>query len=203
MRLLVVGAGGHAKVVIDAARAAGFDVAGVIGDPQGRTELLGVPISRSAEGVFAENFIIAVGDNRARAELFDQYCRAGQRPAVVVHPSAIIAEGVEVGGGTFIAAGVVINVGTRIGDNAILNTSCTVDHDCDVGDHAHVGPTSGLCGAVSVGAGALIGVGCSLIPLSSVGEWAVVGAGSTVIRDVPAGETHAGVPARLISSTEE
>jgi len=203
VRLLIVGAGGHAKVVVDAALAAGHEVVGIVGEARGRADLLGVAILESAEGIDAEAFIIAVGDNRARAELFAEYSATGMRPASVVHPSAIIADGVEIGGGTFIAAGVVVNVDARIGEDVILNTSCTVDHDCVIGDHAHIGPTSGVCGGVEIGAGALVGVGCSIIPTRSVGEWAVIGAGSAVVRDVPANATYAGVPARPITSSEE
>ncbi len=203
MRLLIVGAGGHAKVIIDAARAAKFDIAGVVGDAQGRTDLLGIPISATPDELKADAFVIAVGDNRARAALFDEYLETGMRPAVVVHPSATIANGVEIGGGTFIAGGVVVNVDTRIGDNVILNTSCTVDHDCLIGDHAHVGPMTGLCGGVRVGAGTLIGAGCTVIPTRSIGEWTVIGAGSSVVRDVPDDELYAGVPARPLRPTEE
>jgi len=203
VRLLVVGAGGHAKVIIDAARAAGIDVVGVVGNAPGHADLLGVAVSETREGTAADCFIIAVGDNHDRAALFAEYLAAGLRPASVVHPSAVIADGVTVGDGTFVAAGVVVNVDTLVGRNAILNTSCTVDHDCIIGDHGHVGPMSGLCGGVKIGSGALIGVGCSIIPLRSVGEWAVVGAGATVIHDVPAGEKYAGVPARMICPAEE
>lgn len=203
MRLLVYGAGGHAKVVVDAAQAAGDDVVYVIDKQAGHTELLGVPIVATAEGTDADAFIIAVGDNRIRSALFAACIDTGLSPAVVVHPSAIIAPDVEIGGGTFIAAGVVVNAGTVIGTNAILNTSCTVDHDCVVADHAHVGPTSGLCGGVRIGEGALIGVGCSIIPTRSVGDWAVLGAGSVVVGDVPADSTYAGVPARSMRPTEE
>jgi len=203
VRLLVVGAGGHARVVVDAARASGMDVVGVVGKAEGRSDLLGAPISESAEGVIADGFIIAVGDNRARAKLFADYIADGLRPVSVVHPSAVVAQGVDIGEGTLVTAGVVVNVGTRVGANAILNTSCTVDHDCVIGDHVHVGPTTGLCGGVQVGSGALIGVGCSITPLRSVGEWSTVGAGAVVVADVPAREMHVGVPARVMKSTEE
>jgi sugar O-acyltransferase (sialic acid O-acetyltransferase NeuD family) len=179
-----------------------MEIAGVVGDPMGRADLLGVPISESAENIEADAFIIAIGDNRNRAEQFAAYLESGMPAAAVVHPSAVIAPGVEIGAGSFIAGGVVVNVDTRIGVNAILNTSCSVDHDCTVGDHAHVGPMSGLCGGVGIGSGALVGVGCSIIPTRSVGDWAVLGAGSVVVRDVPPGSLQAGVPARGIERTE-
>ena len=203
MRLLVIGAGGHAKVVIDAARCAGFDVVGVVDEPRGRRDLLGVTIAESSEGLDADGFIVAVGDNAARKALFECYSESELLPIAVIHPSAVIADGVEIGGGTLVSAGVVVNIDTRIGANAILNTSCTIDHDCAVEDHAHIGPMTGLCGGVRVGEGALIGAGCSVIPLLTIGEWAVVGAGAAVVDEVPSHGCHAGVPARPISSAGE
>lgn len=203
MRLLVIGAGGHASVVVDAAQVAGIEVMRVVGDANGRLEMLGVPIAPTAEGADADGFIVAVGDNLVRAKLFAEYTALGLTPASVIHPSAVIAPGVVVGDGTFVAAGVVINTGASIGSNAILNTNSTVDHDCVIGDHVHIGPMAGLCGGVHVGEGTLIGAGCSIIPTRSVGDWAVVGAGSAVVGDVPAGVTCAGVPARPITTSEE
>jgi sugar O-acyltransferase (sialic acid O-acetyltransferase NeuD family) len=179
-----------------------MEIAGVIGEPRGRTDLLGVRISESAAGIEADAFIIAVGDNRSRAEQFAAYLKSGLPAAAVVHPSAIIAPGVEIGAGSLVAAGVVVNVDTRVGVDAILNTSCSVDHDCVIGDHAHVGPMTGLCGGVGMGTGALLGVGCSIIPTRCIGEWAVVGAGSVVVRDVPADALQAGVPARSLGQAD-
>jgi len=194
--LLVIGAGGHAKVVIDTAQAAGLQVSGVIGGDGDPAEILGVPVSRDRSGVEADSFVVAIGDNAIRAAAFAQYLETGLTPATVVHPSAVVARTVTVAAGTVIASGVVVNVDTRIGANVILNTGCRVDHDCIIGDHAHVGPSATLCGGVRVGEGVLIGVGGCAIPCVSVGEWSVVGAGSAVVADVPPHSTWGGVPAR-------
>lgn len=204
MRLLVMDAGGHAKVVIDAAEAAGHVIAGVVVDKPGdAAELLGHPVTSRAETPAADGFIVAIGDNATRARVFAECIAARLVPATVVHPSVVLGADVEVGRGTFVAAGVVVNTGARIGENTILNTSCSVDHDCVIGAHAHVGPQVALCGGVTVGEGTLLGVGSCASPGTSVGAWTVVGAGAAVINDLPAHGICVGVPARAIHSTEE
>jgi UDP-perosamine 4-acetyltransferase len=200
VKVLVIGAGGHAKVVIDAARAAGYVVVAAIGSPDGASDVLGVPVVPSAEGISADGFIVAVGDNRHRAALFSEYTVAGLTAVPVVHPSAVIAEGAEIAEGAFVAAGVVVNPGARIGCNAILNTGCTVDHDCVIGSHAHIGPGVNLCGGTTIGVGTLVGVGACAIPGTVVGAWCTVGAGASVVDPVPDGLTVVGVPAREQSS---
>jgi len=201
VRLLVIGAGGHAKVVVDAARCAGLTVAGVIGKPDDPATLLGIPVSRDASAVDADGFIVAIGDNAARARTFSAYRERGLEPASVVHPSAVIAGGVTMGSGAFVAAGVVVNVDARIGANAILNTGCTVDHDCVVGDHALIGPSASLCGGVEIGEGVLLGAGASVTPGARIGAWSVVGAGAAVVDHLPADSVCVGVPARPLGRT--
>ncbi len=203
MRLLIVGAGGHAKVVIDAAEAAGHEIAAVIGTATDAPELLGHRVVPDAGGVRADGFIIAIGDNRTRAMYFAESEATGLAPASVIHPSAIIGSDVLVGSGTFIAAGVVINTGSRIGPDTILNTGCTVDHDCAIGAHAHIGPQAALCGAVTLGEGVLLGVGSCASPEASVGDWSVVGAGAAVVGELPANAVCVGVPARPLRASEE
>lgn len=199
MRLLVVGAGGHSKVVVDSALAAGFSIAAVLGRPGDPDEVFGVPVLHEPGSMEADGFIIAVGNNATRASLYQKYLHDGLRPVTVIHPSAVISASALVGEGSFIAPGAIVNCDARIGTNAILNTGCSVDHDCIVGDHAHIAPGVALCGGATVGEGALIGVGSCLAPLTSVGEWATVGAGAAVIAEVPRNATWAGVPARPLN----
>lgn len=198
MRLLVIGAGGHAKMVVDTARAAGFEVVGVLGREGDPEDVLGVPVVREVGGIAADGFIVAIGDNAVRSDAYASWCGAGLEPVSVVHPSAVIAPDAHVGPGTFVAPGVIVNVDARIGENAILNTGCTIDHDVAIGSHAHVGPRVALCGGVVVGEGALVGVGSCAIPLARIGAWSVIGAGAAVTGDVPDGVTWGGVPARSL-----
>lgn len=196
MRLLVIGAGGHAKVVASAAVEYGWEIAGIVDETGQRTELMGLSVLSSAEGIDADAFVVAIGDNKLRAERYQHYLSAGLIPATVMHPDAVVDASATVGPGTVVFAGVVVNAQAQVGENAILNTGCTVDHDCRIGAHAHIGPGTNLCGGVSVGEGALIGVGSCAIPQMTIGSWSIVGAGSTVISAIGDRVTAAGSPAR-------
>lgn len=203
MRLLVIGAGGHAKVVVDTAVAAGWEISGVIGTPDDASDVLGYPVVTRGAEPQADAFIVAIGHNAVRARLFEERIAHGMQPGTVIHPSAIIADNVRIGAGTFIAPGVVINVGSNVGADAILNTGCVVDHDCVVGDHAHVGPLAALCGETRIGDGVVMGAGSHTIPVTHIGEWTVCGAGASVVSDLPARVVAAGVPARIVRGIEE
>ncbi|MDO8963144.1 MAG: NeuD/PglB/VioB family sugar acetyltransferase [Coriobacteriia bacterium] len=196
MRLLVVGAGGHAKVVVDAAMAAGHTILGIVGSPGDPPEVLGHPVRQGTGVIDIDGFIVAIGDNRTRERIFNEYCAAGLLPASVVHPSAVIGRDVEIADGAFVAPGVIINTGARIGANAILNTGCRIDHDVVIGAHAHVAPGATLCGASRLGTGSLLGVGASVVPGAVIGAGAIVGAGAAVTGDLPDGMVCVGVPAR-------
>jgi UDP-perosamine 4-acetyltransferase len=194
----VLGAGGHGKVVIATLQAAGWQVAAVYDDAEERWggAVLGVPIRGplgAAAGAEVDGAVVAVGDNRARkslAERFDLPWIAVVHPAAVVHPS------VELGAGTVVFAGAAIQPDTRIGRHAIVNTGASVDHDCRLGDFVHVAPGARLGGGVTVGEGVFVGIGSSVVPGITIGPWATVGAGAAVVRDVAAGATVVGVPAR-------
>jgi len=203
-RFVVIGAGGHAKVVVATIEAAGGHVLQVLDDSPSLwgTAVMGRAIAGpiSAELVPPGTLVVlAVGDNRGRASLA---ARLPVRWGTVVHPSAIVHSSVVLGEGTVVFAGAVIQPDTRIGPHGIVNTSASIDHDGALGSFVHIAPGAHLAGRVTVGDGTLIGVGSAVIPGMAIGAWATVGAGSAVIRNVADGVTVAGCPARLITKEQ-
>jgi sugar O-acyltransferase (sialic acid O-acetyltransferase NeuD family) len=200
-RISILGAGGHSKVVIGTAEAAGYQIAGVFDD---RAELwgqtvLGYRIEGPVGAATANGYraVTAVGSNAARRDLAE---RVGVRWVSLVHPSAQVHRSVSIDAGTVVFAGVVLQPDTVIGRHVIINTAATVDHDCEIGDLSHVAPGAHLAGSVRIGEGALIGVGAAVMPGMSVGTWSVVGAGAAVVTGIPDGSTWAGVPAKPLPS---
>ena len=199
--MVVLGAGGHAKVVVSTLGAAGAAVTAILDDDPARhgAALAGVPVrgplaeARGACAAEGATAICALGQNRARQRVAGGLVLPW---TVAVHPSAVVDESVEVGGGTVIFAGAVVQPGAILGAHVIVNTGASVDHDCRIGDFVHLGPGVRLCGGVTVEEGALLGVGCAVVPGVRIGAWASVGAGAAVVADVPPGATVVGVPAR-------
>lgn len=198
--LLVLGCGGHGRVVADVAFACGYGRIAFLDDtpeaPEAPFPLLG-PMAMLEE--LAQDWpaaIAAVGHNAKRLELFRRLRAAGYETPCIVHPSAVVSTGAHLGAGVFIAPGAIINTGARIADAAIVNTGARVDHDCLIGISSHIAPGATLSGGVTVGERAWLGTGCSVRQGISIGDDVVVGVGAAVIADLPAAGTYAGVPAR-------
>lgn len=208
--VIVLGAGGHARVLIAALRRLNAVILGATdADPalKGQT-VLDVPVlgddtvlaAHAADAIRLVNGLGSTDSTAARRALYETFAKRGYRFASVVDPLALIAGPAEIGEGAQILAGAVLQPGTRIGANAIVNTRASVDHDCVVGAHAHIAPGATVSGGARIGEGAHIGTGASLIHNVRVGAGGIVGAGAAVIADVPDGATVVGVPARILKS---
>jgi len=206
-KLLIYGASGHAKVIIDIVERAGrYRIAGLLDDdPQLQNEeFFGYPVLGGGECLAQENYrdhrlIIGVGDNFARREIWRRIRALADFSYVrAIHPAAQIGRAVQLGAGTVVMANVAINPAARIGRQAIINTGATVDHDCLIGDFAHISPGAHLAGSVQVGELTHLGVGTAVLPGVQIGARSVIGAGAVVICDIPDGVIAVGVPARVI-----
>lgn len=207
-RVVIWGAGGHARVVADIIRAsAAYEIAGFIddlrpdraGDTIDSAPILGgrdALTSALATGV--HHLIVAFGDCNARLEEARFATSIGFTLAVAIHPRAVVAPGTRIGNGTVIAANAVVNPGVVVGDSVIVNTSSTIDHDCVIGDGAHICPGVCLAGGVQVGEASWIGAGATVADGRTVGKRSIIGAGAVVIRDIPDEVVAFGVPARVI-----
>lgn len=202
-----VGAGTHAKSVLEAIRSAGrFEVAALVDDDPARegTELLGFSVVpptaleriRSDGVVHAFAGIGGIGDSSARRRVFERLLAAGFELPAIVHASAVVSPWARLGRGAQVLAGAIVNAGAEVGDNVIVNTGAIVEHDCRLDAHAHVAPGVRLAGLATVGEGAHVGIGAVVIEGIRIGEGALVAAGAVVVTDVPAGARVAGVPAR-------
>lgn len=197
MSVWVIGAGGHAKVVVATLQAAGRAIAGVLDDDEakhGRT-VLGVPVVGPVERAAGGEAIVAIGHNAVRKRIAESVPEV--RWATVVHPSAVVHPSVRVGAGSVVFAGAVVQPDTHLGRHVIVNTGATIDHDGRVGDYVHVAPGTNLAGDVHLGEGAFLGIGARAVPGVHVGAWTTVGAGAVVVQDLPDGVTAVGVPARI------
>jgi sugar O-acyltransferase (sialic acid O-acetyltransferase NeuD family) len=202
--LRIAGAGGHAKVVVDALKNRDPHRAVVVSDDRainGSTTLLGLPVVApllDPSVPQGQPIHVALGRNRLRQKISLEAERLGFVLESVLHPAACIAATASVGTGTLLAARAVVGPDARVGRGCIVNHGAIVDHDCTVGDWAHIAPGVVLSGEVVVEEGAMVGAGAIVLPGCRIGAWAVVGAGAVVTRDV--GENHCvvGVPAKIM-----
>lgn len=205
-RLILVGAGGHARVVFDAARAAQPKAEIEVRDdrPRPTESVFGdCPIltpSWPGEGVNGKRVHVAIGDREARQRLAELWVAGGATLVEICHPRAIVSGTARLEAGAFVAANAVVGPAATVGRGAIVNHAAVVDHDCRIGDWCHVAPGAILGGEVVVGAGALVGAGAVVLPGVQIGAGAKIGAGAVVTRTVAAGAVVVGVPARGVSS---
>lgn len=204
---IILGGGGHARVVIDCARLAGdFQIVGILdADParhgamvDGISILGGDEILSRLREEGCGSFLLGLGMG-ARERLYHVAIAAGLRPRSLIHPRAVVSAAATLGEGVQIFAGALVNAGATLGDNVLVNTGAIVEHDCTVAAHAHIASGACLAGGVRVGAGAHVGAAAVVRQGIVIGAGAMIGAGAAVVRDVASGTTVVGVPARVLS----
>lgn len=212
MNCVIIGAGGHGRVVLDILLHEGrYQVVGFLDSNEslhGRridgVQVLGsIDLLPELKEAGLEGAIVAVGDNGTRRSFCDQAHRVGTELINAIHPSANIASNVNLGRGVVVAAGALVCAHCQIGDAVILNTGCIVDHETLIGTCCHICPGAKLAGRVTVESAAVIGIGATVVQRVRVGHDAIVGAGTVVLQDVAPMTTVAGVPAREVKNLSD
>jgi UDP-perosamine 4-acetyltransferase len=211
---IILGAGGHARVLIDCFRFdTGVSLVGildsnpdlfnqtvdgilVLGNDELLNQLPGKGVSHFTVGLGG------VGNNLPRQTLFELALAHGLMPLTVRHPSAIISSGAVIDRGCQLLPGCIVNTGARLGLNVLINSGAIIEHDCVVMDHAHISTGAKLAGGVNVGIGAHVGAGATVRQNIRIGAAAIIGAGAVVVKDVEPHETVIGVPARILDTVK-
>jgi sugar O-acyltransferase (sialic acid O-acetyltransferase NeuD family) len=206
-RIVVIGGGGHAKVLISVLKKSGYEVTGYT-DRHDRGSILG--IFHLGDDCILPEMIRTHGPGKAiigkgkidisdmRIRLQHEFSVIGFDFPVIISPSAVVNEAVVLGDGTVVFDGVVVNSGTEIGQSCIINTNSTVEHDCRIGDNVHIAPGVTLSGGVTIGHNSMIGTGATVIQYVDICEGCLIGAGSTVVKDITDPGTYVGSPAKRI-----
>lgn len=207
MDLILIGAGGHGKVVLDIVQCEGkHRVVGFLDADASLhgTSVGGVPVMGGINQLIKlksqkiRAALVSIGDNRIRQQYAREAASAGLELVSAIHPRAVVAKSATIGRNVVIAAGAIVCPEARVADSVIINTGAIVDHECDVGEAVHLAPASALAGRVRVEELAFVGMGARVIQCLTIGARSVVGAGAVVRTDIPPDVTAVGVPARVI-----
>lgn len=208
-KIVLIGAGGHSRVVQDIINTLGYSIMAVIDDKYGEVnEIDGIKygptslvkeIKYNGEDV---SLVIAIGSNIIRKRIFTELDLPAEYYVTLIHPTAIIGSNVEIGFGTVVMPNAVINANSVIGNHCIINSAAVIEHDNVVDSYVHISPKAGLAGNVNVMEGAHLGIGANVIPGVNIGSWSVIGAGATVIQNIPNSVVAVGVPAKVVKKLD-
>jgi sugar O-acyltransferase (sialic acid O-acetyltransferase NeuD family) len=207
LSVIVVGGGGHAKVLVSALLLQNRSFLGFVDPKPSLPPLLGIVhlgdddlvLLHSPNHVRLVNGVGSTGSTVLRRAIYERFRKKQYIFETVIHPSAFMAPELHIEDGVQVMAGVVVQPGSHLGANVIINTGARVDHDCSIAAHAHIAPGATLSGYVHIGEGTHIGTGACIIEGVNVGAGSIVGAGAVVLNDVPPGVTVVGVPARSVA----
>ena len=202
-KLLIIGASGHGKVVADIAlKMKKWNTIAFLDDDENKKSSLGLNVLGPTKNMLTYinewDIFVAIGDNAIRQQIYERLEKMGASIPVLIHPTAVIGEEVEIGPGTVLMAGTIINCSTKIGKACIINTGSTIDHDNQIGDYVHVSPGAHLAGTVKVGQGSWLGIGSVVSNNVNITSNCIVGAGAVVVRDIFDSGTYIGIPVRRV-----
>ena len=206
-KIIVIGGGGHAKVIISILKKLkSYEVSGYI-DKIDKGKILNVNYLGNdgiTEGLFKEknvkNAVIGIGHLKHTdtiQKIYAKLSKIGFSFPIIISPDSIVNEDVKISEGTVVMDGVIVNSGTKIGKFCILNTKSSIDHDCEIGNFVHIAPGVTLSGGVKIGNNSLIGSGATVIQYKTIEDNCIIGAGTVVVKDCLKSGTYVGIPARL------
>ncbi|MYW23179.1 acetyltransferase [Bacillus thuringiensis] len=207
-KLLIIGAGGHGRVIADIAlKMKKWEYIAFLDDSENIKTSMGMEIIDKSTSVskYIEDYdiFVGIGNNVVRKKVQEELEDLGAIIPVLIHPSAIIGEQVYLGAGTVVMAGAVINCCTKIGKGCIINTASTIDHDNKIDDYVHISPGAHLAGTVRIGLGTWLGIGSVVINNINIINECKIGAGAVVIRDITETGTYIGIPARRVEDGKD
>lgn len=194
-KLLIIGAGGHGRVVSDVARLNGYENIYFLDDSTSNKTI--GKVCDFENYTETADFFVAIGNSNIRRKIQTDILNKGGNIVSLIHPNAVIANDVKIGKGTVIMAGAIINTNTLIGDGVILNTNSSVDHDCIIKDFSHISVGAKICGTVVIKEDTWIGAGATVINNKTVCANCMIGAGATVVKDIIQPGTYVGTPAKI------
>lgn len=203
-KLVIIGAGGHGRVVADCAEQAGnyTDIIFLDDSIAERKQNAHWPIVDTVDNWLNyrqdAEFIVALGNNAIRESIQQQLQAAGVNIATIVHPTAAISKHCQLGKGVVVFANAVVNIASSIADGCIINTGATIDHDCHIGPYCHLSPGVNIAGGVRVERMSWLGIGSSVIEGITIAENSQMGAGAVITQNTKSGFLYLGVPAKAI-----
>lgn len=195
--MILFGASGHGKSIIDIAQSIGEPITHIYDDNPPAQSVCNIRVYKFDPRAVHPNekWIIGIGNNMVRKAVKS---RLNVKFGTLIHISASISKWATLGEGSVVMAQVVINASANVGSHCIINSSSVVEHDCKLGDFVHISPNATIAGGVEIGEGSHIGIGACVLPYISIGKWATIGAGAVIIKNVPDGAVVVGNPGRII-----